>query len=141
MRLSEFKDEKGVEVVAKLLVPIGNIAADKEMANIQKDSVHMGDFASLLLQKHPQDVMAMLAVLNDQDPEDYHCTAATVLVDVFNMISDPELMMLFGLQRQTAASSGSASENTEAPAPSPHSSATPAQSRNRHRKKKRSGSM
>lgn len=116
MRLSEFKDEKGVEVVAKLLTPIGNIAADKEMATAQKDCKHMGEFASLLLQRHTQDVMTMLAVLNDQEPADYHCNAATVLVDVFKMISDPELMMLFGLQRQTPASSGSASENTEAPA-------------------------
>ena len=139
MRLSEFKDEKGVEVVAKLLVPIGNIAADKEMAGIQKDSRNVGDFASLLLQRHTQDVMTMLAVLNDQDPADYPCNAATVLVDVFNMISDPELMMLFGLQRQTPASSGSASENTEALAP-PHSSTTPTQNRNRRRKKKRTGS-
>ncbi|NCE63739.1 hypothetical protein D1159_03880 [Pseudoflavonifractor sp. 524-17] len=115
MRLSDFRDKKGIEVVAKLLVPIGNIAADKEMANAQKSSKHMGEFASLLLQRHAQDVMTMLATLNDQDPADYHCTAATVLVDVFTMISDPELMMLFGLQGQTPASSGSASESTEAP--------------------------
>lgn len=114
MRLSEFKDEKAVEVVAKLLVPIGNIAADKEMANARKNSRHMGEFASLLLQRHTQDVMAMLAVLNDREPSDYHCTAATVLMDTFNMLSDPELMALFGLQRQTSASSGSASETTEA---------------------------
>lgn len=140
MRLSEFKDEKGVEVVAKLLVPIGNIAADKEMASARKGSKHMGDFASLLLQRHTQDVMTMLAALNDQDPADYHCTAATVLVDVFNMISDPELMMLFGLQRQTPASSGSASENTEARALPARSSATPAPNPNRRRKKKRTRS-
>ena len=116
MRLSDFKDEKAIEVVAKLLVPIGNIAADKEMASVQKNSKHMGEFVSLLLQKHTQDVMTMLAVLNDQDPADYHCNAATVLSDTFQMISDPQLMSLFGLQRQTPASSGSASENTEAPA-------------------------
>ena len=114
MRLSDFKDEKAIEVVAKLLVPIGNIAADKEMASVQKSSKHMGEFVSLLLQKHAQDAMTMLAVLNDQDPADYHCNAATVLADTFQMISDPQLMSLFGLQRQTPASSGSASESTEA---------------------------
>lgn len=114
MRLSEFKDEKGIEVVAKLLVPIGNIAANKDNATARGKNVSA--FASSILQNNTRDVMDMLAILDDKNPEEYHCTAATVLMDVFNMMSDPDLLMLFGLQRQTAASSGSASETTEAPA-------------------------
>ena len=98
------------------------------------------EFASAMLQNSPKDVMDMLAILHEKDPKDYHCSAATVLMDVFNMISDPELLALFGLQRQTTASSGSASENIEAPAVQAHSSATPAQNRSRRRKKKRSRS-
>lgn len=116
MRLSDFKDEKAIEVVAALLVPIGNIAADKEMAEAQKSTKHMGAFVSTALTKHSRDVMDMLAILDDQDPTEYHCNAATVLRDVMTMFSDPDILALFGLQRQTLASSGSASENTEAPA-------------------------
>lgn len=112
MRLSEFKDEKGVEVVAKLLVPIGNIASNKKNSDAKGKS--MMAFASSILQNNKKDVMDMLAILDDKEPEEYHCTAATVLADVFNMFSDPELMGLFGLQSETLASSGSASENTEA---------------------------
>lgn len=113
MRLSEFKDEKGIEVVAKLLIPIGKIATNTKNAESRNGSKL--DFAAALLQNNPGEVKDMLAILADKDPAEYHCTAATVLMDVFNMVSDPELMMLFGLQRQTTASSGSASENTEAP--------------------------
>ncbi len=113
MRLSEFKDEKGIEVVAKLLVPIGNIASNKENGDAKDKSILA--FASSILQNNKRDVMDMLAILSDNDPANYHCTAATVLMDVLNMVSDPELMELFGLQRQTPASSGSASETTEAP--------------------------
>lgn len=145
MRLSEFKDEKGVKVVAQLLVPISKIVSNKENAEAQKaaaeDGGSMFSFASALLQNSPRDVMDMLAILDDKDPQEYHCSAATVLMDVFNMISDPELLALFGLQRQTPASSGSASENTEAPALPTRSSAMPAPNRNRNRKKKRSRSM
>lgn len=140
MRLSDFKDKKGVEVVAKLLVPIGNISADKEMTEAKKNVRHMGEFASVALQKHSQDVMDMLAILNEQNPEEYHCTGATVLRDVLDMFSDPDMLALFGLQRQTPASSGSASENTEAPGLPTRSSATPAPNRNRRRKKKRTRS-
>lgn len=140
MRLSDFKDEKGVEVVAKLLMPIGRIAANQENAKAMKavneEGGNLLSFASALLCNSPRDVMDMLAILNDEDPADYRCSAATVLVDVFNMISDPELLALFGLQRQNPASSGSASESTEAPAPPARSSATPARKSNRRRKKK-----
>lgn len=113
MRLSEFKDEQGIEVVAKLLVPIGKIAANAK--NAPKKDGTMLEFASAMLQNSPREVMEMLAILDGKDPASYHCNAGTVLVDVFNMLSDPELMMLFGLQRQNPASSGSASETTEAP--------------------------
>lgn len=115
MRLSEFKDEKAIEVVAKLLEPIGCIASNAENAEAKGKSV--AAFAGALLQNNPKEVMAMLAILDDQDPATYHCTAASVLVDVFNMFNDPELMRLFGLRSGKVASSGSASESTEAPEP------------------------
>lgn len=118
MRLSEFKDEKGIEVVAKLLVPISKIAQNQNNAKAKAKAKEGGtllDFASAMLQNNPKEVMDMLAILDDKDPSEYHCSAATVLVDVFNMLSDPELLQLFGFQSKTPASSGSASENTEAP--------------------------
>lgn len=113
MRLSDFKDEKGIEVVAKLLIPITKISMNEENAKASKGNLM--EFASSILQNNSRDVKEMLAILDDKDPAEYHCTAATVLRDVFSMISDPEILALFGLQRQTEASSGSASENTEAP--------------------------
>lgn len=113
MKLSEFKDEKGIEVVAKLLVPISNIAKNKSNADAKGESLI--EFASAMLQNNQKDVKDMLAILADEDPGEYHCSAASVLVDVLNMLNDPELLQLFGLQSKIPASAGSASENTEAP--------------------------
>lgn len=115
MKLSEFRDEKAIDVVAKLLVPIANIAGNS--ANAAMKGKSLMEFASAMLRNNPRDVMAMLAILDDKEPEDYHCSAASVLVDLVNMLGDEELLQLFGAQRQTRASSGSASETTEAPAP------------------------
>jgi len=111
MRLSDFKDEKGIEVVAKLLAPIGRIASSAKNAEAKDKSV--AEFVSAMLLNNPADVKELLAILDDKDPAEYHCTAATVLADALNMVSDPEFLELFGLQRQTVTSSGSASENTE----------------------------
>ena len=144
MRLSDFKDEKGVQVVAKLLVPIEKIASNQKNVAAKKavidGTIGMLDFTSAMLQNSPRDVMDMLAILNDQDPAEYHCSAATVLADTFNMISDPDLLLLFGLQSKTSASSGSASENIEAPAAQQRSSATPAPNQKKRKKKKHSRS-
>ena len=109
MKLSEFKDEKAVEVVAKLLVPIGNIVKNRDNAKSRGGT--QLDFASAILANNPADVKNMLAILNDVDPAEYHCTAATVIFDVMNMLADEELLQLFGLQRQTQTSSTSASES------------------------------
>lgn len=113
MRLSDFQDEKAIEVIGKLLPPIVRIAQRKENAEARDGS--MASFAAAMLQNNAADVKEMLAVLNDEDPASYRCNAATVLRDVMVMISDPELLALFGLRSESTASSGSASENTEAP--------------------------
>jgi hypothetical protein len=52
--------------------------------------------------------------LNRQDVEDYHPTAATLFADILSMLSDKELLRLFGVQGQTQAVSGSAMESTTA---------------------------
>ena len=113
MKLSDFKDEKGVEVIGKLLSPMCKIAANPENAKAKSKGV--AGFASAMLRNSPKEVMEMLAILDDKDPGEYHCNGATVLMDVFNMLNDEVLLQLFGLQgrRAAAASSGSASENTE----------------------------
>lgn len=141
MRLSEFRDEQGVEVVAKLLVPIAKIVSNEKNAKAQKEANEGKgstlDFVSAMLQNNPRDVMDMLAILDGKDPNEYHCSAATVLVDALHMVSDPELLMLFGLQRQTLASPGSALETTGAQETPVSSSDTPAPVSKKRRKKKR----
>ena len=113
MKLSDFKDERAIEVVADLLEPIGRIAANPENAQAKKGNLLQ--FAAAMLKNSKKEVMELLAILSDTKPEDYHCTAASILKDLLDMLNDPELMQLFGLRSQTReeTASGSAAENTE----------------------------
>lgn len=113
MKLSEFKDKDALRVIADLLPYIGNIAQNED-AKAERGGSYLS-FAAAMLKYCPEDTMAMLAILDNQNPDTYHCNAATVLRDVLNMIADKELLELFGLRSPTVASSGSASETTEAP--------------------------
>ena len=111
MRLSEFNGEKAIEVVADLLVPIGNMIAT--LANSEAKDRGVLKFASEMLKNNTKDAMEILAILADEPVESYTCTGVTVLKDMLNVLSDPDLLELFGLQSQTQTSAGSALTSSE----------------------------
>lgn len=113
-KLSDFKDDAAIEVVADLLLYLAEIARNPESRAASTKSNF--EFASALLKHNKHAVKGILAVLNETSLEDYTCTASSILADAVTMLSDPDLLVLFGVQRQTPASAGSASESTEAPA-------------------------
>ena len=143
-RLAEFADEAGIVLVAKLMLPIGRLSVNPEItaerlkAADEKGNVGFLELASIMLQAGARDVMEILALLNEEDPAEYHCTAATVMGDVMQMLQDPDMQSLFGLQSETRASSGSASETTGARGTSGASSDTP-QPDSGEKPKRRSG--
>lgn len=111
-RLSEFENEDGVVVVAKLLKPIANIVAKvKDIKN--PDGMSPIEFVTLMLENSPADVMEIFAILSETPVAEYRCNAASILADTITLASDKELMSLFGLQSQTPTSFGSASETAE----------------------------
>lgn len=97
MKLSEFKGDKAMEVVGKLLLPVTNIAANKEVLKaLRKGGLPMMLSAALI--NTPKDVKELLAILNDKPVEEYECDGATILADVFALFTDEALLRLFGLQ-------------------------------------------
>jgi hypothetical protein len=113
-RLSDFKDEAGIAVVADLLEPIFSILAksdNKKMADKSGVAMLTGFFKN-----SPSDMKKVLAILSEVDPAEYHCNGITVARDLITLASDKELLSLFtSAEPATPTESlGSASENTEA---------------------------
>ena len=111
MYFREGGNEKGIGVVADLLVPIGNIVANP--ANKEAKDSGVIALASAMLKNNAKDAKEILAILADKPVESYTCTAATVLKDMLTVLSDPDLLELFGLQSQTQTSAGSALTSSE----------------------------
>lgn len=109
-KLSEFENEQGVIVVAKLLQPIARIVA--KAANLDRNKSAI-EFVSSMLAESPKDTMEIFAILSETPVEEYRCNAASILADSVKLASDKELMELFGFQSQTPTSSGSATETSE----------------------------
>ena len=111
-QLSEFKNEEGVVIVAKLLGPISRIVLKMKDAGKKPKGAPV-EFLSQMLEDSPKDIMEIFAILSETPVDEYECNAASLLMDTIKLAADKEFMGLFGLQSQTPTSSGSASENTE----------------------------
>lgn len=109
-RLSDFKDEQGVIVIAKLLQPLTRILQN---ASKLRDKENPLALISSMLEVCPRDTMEIFAILSETPIDDYHCNGASLLADTITLASDPEFVSLFGFQSQTQTSSGSVSETTE----------------------------
>lgn len=109
-KLSDFKDEQGAVVVAKLLPPIFDII--QNAANKEAKGKSPIDFVSDILANTPSATMKIFAILSETEPDEYHTNAAEILKNVVTLATDDDMMALFGLQRQTTTSSGSASESS-----------------------------
>jgi len=110
-QLSEFKNEEGVIVVAKLLGPISRIVL-KMKEEERTPEGNAIEFLTSVLSDSPKDIMEIFAILSETPVEEYECNAASLLMDTIKLAADKEFMSLFGLQSQTQTSFGSASENT-----------------------------
>ena len=113
-KLSDFKDEKAIAVVAQLLEPILTILFNPENDKF-KDEQNGFKMFSGFLANSPKAMMDVFAILSEHDVETYHCDGVEVAQNLLTLASDDRLTELFISQGQTgdATSSGSASVNIE----------------------------
>lgn len=110
MRLSEVKGEHVLDVIADIVVPVGNIAQDEKAAVLFKretapEGVSAKDFAiakiqrglPVLLKDHKQDIIQILASLADVSGEEYteNMTLASLSKDVIELLTDEEFIRFF----------------------------------------------
>lgn len=129
MKLSEIRGERIFDVIADLIDPIANIAADPVAADLfTRKKVPEGmtakafvlqrvrENAPALLKDHKKDVIAILSAIEGESSADY--TASLNLVkliqDFTELLTDDAFRELF-ISAQSETDSGSARESTEAP--------------------------
>lgn len=114
MKLSDYKGEEALEVLANLIEPAAEIMADKEVAEAAKTK-SKAKAISVAIKNHKKSVIEILAALEKADPNTYEVSLLTLPIKLAEILSDKELMSLFTFQGQTggANSSGSASVITE----------------------------
>ena len=110
-KISQYKDEEALELLADLIEPLARIIADKEVLSaFKKKSKIAGVSAAIKAHKH--DVFQMLAILDGTPVEEYHCNVFDLPIKALEILNDKELNDFFKSQSQLMdeESSGSATE-------------------------------
>lgn len=115
MRLSDFKGEEAIEVLADMIEPVAEILGDEEIRNsIDGNKVKL---VSLILKRHSKDVIQLLAAMERESVEEYEkkINLFTLPMKLMEIVNDPDVVLLFQSQGQTrdAKFSGSASETVQ----------------------------
>lgn len=116
MKLSEYKNEEALELLADIMDPLSDIMTDENFKKLlsEEKTTKMG-MIQYLLRNQSKPIIAILARMENTPVEEFQVnilSLTTKLLDVFN---DKELVDFFKSQGQMVAGepSGSATENTE----------------------------
>ena len=116
MRLSDFENEKAIEILAEIIDPAVEIMNDTEIATILRSGKPPLFAVKRALKYHKTAIIDIVAALHGETRNTVKFTMPMLIRDVLDMFSDPELQSVFSSQSQRNASesSGSATVSTEA---------------------------
>ncbi len=128
MKLSKITGEHTLDVVANLIDPVANIAADPRAAELfRREKLPKGKSVNefllervrksvpSLLTTHKRDIIAILSTVEGVSSEQYAAglTLPKLFHDVMDLLADEDFVAIF-TSAQTGTSSGSAQLNTAA---------------------------
>ena len=117
-KLSEYKDEEALDLLADILSPTVEIMQDEAVQkffNKGDEKMTVADVVTLVIKTHKKAVMQIMAALEGVPSEEYHCNIFTLPAQLMQVVNDPDLRAFFALQGQTdsASTSGSATGLSE----------------------------
>lgn len=120
-KLSEFKDDEAMDVLADILEPASNLIGNANFKLAIRGDKKKGikpnrlQAIRIAIKENRTDVVKIMAILNEKPLEEFHYNLLTLpkmMLDIFN---DKELIDFFSYQseKDLQTLSGSAMENTE----------------------------
>ena len=115
MKLSEYKGEEALEVLADLLEPSLDIFTDKKLLALIKEKDSKAKAITYALKEHKRSVLEIMAALEGVPVEKYECNVLSLPAKILEILNDKELMDFFSSQlpKEALTSFGSATESTE----------------------------
>lgn len=114
MKLSEYKNEDALDLLADILDPISDIFMDVEFREQIKNANKM-QIVQYLLKNHKKPILQIMARLDNIPVEEYEMNLLSLPKKLLEIVNDKELIDFFRSQGQMMANetSGSATVSTE----------------------------
>ena len=114
VKLSEYKNEDAIELLADLIEPVSIVLADKEIVDAFRTRSKLSAIG-ICMKKYSKEMVDILAILERVPREEYECNLFTAPMKVLEILNDPLLQDFFTSQglKMEEESSGSVMENTE----------------------------
>ena len=121
MKLSDYKGEEAIDVLADIIEPLSAIFSDPEMLKISKEkNASAIKYAKPILKNHKAEIIQVLARIENVPVEEYkeQVTIFTLPAKLLEFLNDEEVQTLFQQQPQKELTSlptfGAVTENTGA---------------------------
>lgn len=114
MKLSEYKNEDALDLLADLLDPVAHIFADEEVKRIFTTGTKI-ETIRYVLKNHSKRIIEILARLEGVEAKDYNANIAKMTASLLEILNDEELIGFFTSQELTEEKipSGSVTEITK----------------------------
>ena len=114
-KISEYRDEEALDLLADIMEPAMVIFADPDVRKAFEHE-HIIKAVRVAIKAHKRSVMEILARMENTPVEEYHCNVLTLPARLLEVLNDRELLGFFTEQAQSTnlnAVSGPATANTE----------------------------
>lgn len=116
MKLSDYKGEDALELLADILEPAMEIIRDKKISEMAKSKATRGTLVKTIIKDHKKSILEIMAYIGGEDPVSYNPDIITLTGDLLELFNDEAFMELFQSQGQKLPDlhSGPAMDATQA---------------------------
>lgn len=113
-KLSEYKDDESLDLLAELLEPCVELFSDKTLVEKIRKSEKISAI-KYAIKSHKKEVVEVMALLNETPVKDFHYNLFTLPVMMLDVLNDEELMDFFlsVVKKDSPDTSGKGMETTE----------------------------
>lgn len=115
MRLSDFENDKALDLLADIIEPASEIMSDARVIEVARSKKPVIFVVREILKNHKKSAIEIVAAMHGESPETYRFNILTLTADVLDIMNDPNMHEVFYSQSQPKenASSGSVTESIE----------------------------
>lgn len=115
MKLSDYKGEDALELLANIIEPAMEIFSDKRISEAAKSKMARGALVKMILKNHKKSILEIMAYIDGEDPTTYNPGVFTIPVRLLELFNDEEFTELFHSlgQKSSDQLSGPATEATQ----------------------------